>query len=165
MRLKYLLGCVVAIILLSGCFKKDVCNEVKPDAIPTEELNNLRAFVTAKDPEAVYDERGFYYRIIKVGSPNKPGICSDIYANFECTDEFDNVIYQSGNNNSLMAFDLSDQLYGWRYAFPMIGMGGEMYVYFPPTLLKGYNRKKAEVHGSIPANENLAYKLSLVRYN
>lgn len=153
-------------VLLGGCFKKDVCKSVSAPMPSTEELNSLKAFVEAIDTNAVYDDRGFYYRIVKAGTGNKPGICSDIYSNFECTDGSSYTYFQSANNASYTTFDLSDQNYIWRYAYPMIGMSGEIIVYAPPSLRGGYDALKATIHASgVPTDANVMYKLTMMRYN
>jgi FKBP-type peptidyl-prolyl cis-trans isomerase len=152
---------------LTSCFKKDVCKELEIPAIDQEELNALAAFVAELDPNAIYDERGFYYSIKKEGTTNKPGICSDIYTNYEASNGKGEIYYQSANNSGYMTFDLSDQIYAWRYAFPLIGMGGEITIYVSPKLRAGYDRLKAPFHNvsSIPSDANVVYKLSMIKYN
>lgn len=166
---KYLASaiCIFSMVLFTGCFKKDVCKSVNAPVPNADELSSLQAFVAALDTNAVYDSRGFYYRIVKPGTSNKPGICSDIYSNFECTDGEGYTYFQSANNSSYTTFDLSDQNYIWRYAYPMIGMGGEIIIYAPPALRGGYDEKKATIHANvgIPAEGNVMYKLTLMRYN
>lgn len=166
---KYFLSAIfmVTILLATGCFKKDVCNPVNAVMPSEEELNSLEEFVKAIDTNAIFDSRGFYYRIVKAGTSNKPGICSDIYSNFECTDGAGFTYFQSANNASYTTFDLSDQNYIWRYAYPLIGMGGEIIVYAPPSLRTGYDAKKAPIHasGGVPSDVNVVYKLTMMRYN
>ncbi len=167
--LKYFVGAIfmVSMFLSTGCFKKDVCNPVNAVTPSTEELSSLEEFVREIDTNAIYDSRGFYYRIVKAGTSNKPGICSDIYSNFECTDGAGYTYFQSANNATYTTFDLSDQIYAWRYAYPMIGMGGEILVYAPPSLRAGFDPKKAPIHAgsAVPADANVVYKLTLMRYN
>ena len=167
--LKYFVSAIfmASIFLSAGCFKKDVCSPVNEVTLSAEERASLDEFVKEIDTNAIYDSRGFYYRIVKPGTSNKPGVCSDIYSNFECTDGAGFTYFQSANNASYTTFDLSDQNYIWRYAYPMIGMGGEIIVYAPPSLREGYERLKAPIHtnSGIPAEANVAYKLTLMRYN
>lgn len=158
--LKKLLGLSLLLSLFfSSCFKKDVCNEVSA-TVPAEELAALTSYVEAVNPRAVFDSRGFYYELITPGSSNKPGICSDIYVNY------DGKTSESGSfiptNMHERYFDLSTQIYGWRYAIPMIGMGGQMKLYLPPSLGKG-NAK--EINTYIPAERILVYDIKLIRYN
>lgn len=167
--LKYFVSAILmaSIFLSAGCFKKDVCSPVNVVTPSAEELSSLEEFVKEIDTNAIYDSRGFYYRIVKAGTSNKPGICSDIYSNFECTDGAGYTYFQSANNASLVTFDLSDQNYIWRYAYPMIGMGGEILIYAPPSLRAGYSAQKAPVHANsaVPADANVMYKLTMIRYN
>ncbi|RYD97244.1 MAG: hypothetical protein EOP54_11535 [Sphingobacteriales bacterium] len=158
---------MVSVLLSAGCFKQDVCSPVSASVPNETELNSLQEFVAGIDTNAIYDSRGFYYRIIKPGTGNKPGICSDIYSNFECSDGEGFTYFQSSNNASYTTFDLSDQNYVWRYAYPMIGMGGEIIIYAPPSLRAGYDKLKATIHanGGIPADANVMYKLTMMRYN
>lgn len=167
--LKYFVSAIlmVSIFLSAGCFKKDTCNPVNAVTPSLEELNSLREFVNEIDTNAVYDSRGFYYRIVKAGTSNKPGICSDIYSNFECTDGAGFTYFQSANDARYTTFDLSDQNYAWRYAYPMIGMDGEIIIYAPPSLRAGFDPQKAPIHAgsTVPADANVMYKLILMRYN
>ncbi|GEM_PF-938589 len=167
--LKYFVSAIfmASIFLSAGCFKKDVCSPVSAVMPSVEELNSLREFVNEIDTNALYDNRGFYYTIVKAGTSNKPGICSDIYSNFECTDGAGFTYFQSANNASYTTFDLSDQSYVWRYAYPMIGMDGEIIVYAPPSLRAGYDPQKAPIQANsgVPADANVVYKLTMMRYN
>ncbi|HTO14381.1 MAG TPA: hypothetical protein VLZ83_01350 [Edaphocola sp.] len=167
---KYLLFIIILTFpFLNSCGKKDICEEV-PTLHPTqEELDNLKTFVEAIDSNAIFDPRGFYYRIVKPGTPNKPGICSDIYARYECSDGEDKVYYPASGGSEKIVIDLSYQIYAWRYAFPMIGMDGEIIIYVPPTLRDGSDRIKASFHNtglqSVPIDANVVYKLSLIKWN
>ncbi|RQO31733.1 hypothetical protein DBR32_07240 [Taibaiella sp. KBW10] len=160
---KRILVALLATTLLASCFKKDVCEAVtaKPS---DDEIVALKAYVESVNPNAVFDPRGFYYEIVKAGSPNHPGICSDIYANFEGRpSDSEEYFVKTNNNSSAMYHDLSKYIYGWRYALPMIGMGGEMKLYLPPTLGKGNNTTLEPSY--VPADKILVYSIKLIRYN
>lgn len=157
---------VIALLSFSACFQRDICPAIAAVEPTAGELESLRTFVEELDEEAVFDERGFYYRIVKPGTANKPGICSDIYATWEGTDGAGLIYYQSGVDNQKRVFDLSNQPLVWRMAFPMIGMDGEIIVYAPPSLRAGYDDSKAPMHAvTIPSDANIVYKLSMIRYN
>lgn len=164
--LKKITMAILACVSLASCFKKDVCEEVNV-TVPEAELTALKSYVESANPAAVYDERGFYYQIIKPGTANHPGICSDIYANFEGRAfDSDEYFVKTNNNSTAMYHDLSKYIYGWRYALPLIGMGGEMRLYLPPTLGKGNNTTLEKSY--IPADATdkiLVYSIRLVRYN
>ena len=161
--LKRIFVALMACVSLSSCFKKDVCEEVNV-TVPESEITALRAYVESVNTNAVYDERGFFYQIVKPGTPNHPGICSDMYANFEGRAyDRDDYFVKTNNNSSAMYHDLSKYIYGWRYALPMIGMGGEMKLYLPPTLGKGNNTKLEPSY--VPADKALVYTIRLVKYN
>ena len=157
---------LIAGLSWSSCIKKDTCNAVDAIAPNDAELASLTAFVTSLDTAAQFDSRGFYYRIVKPGTPNHPGICSDIYSRFECTDGVNTTYFTESTANHI-TFDLSNQIYAWRYAYPMIGMGGEIIIYVPPSLRKGYSTTKAifQYNPSIPSEGNVVYKLSMIRWN
>lgn len=158
---------VAMLLTLSACFKKDTCPEIVAPVPTAAELENLKAFVENLDEEAIYDSRGFYYRIVKPGTNNHPGICSDIYSTWECTNGSGVVYYQSGTSNTYRVFDLSYQPYVWRMAFPMIGMSGEILIYAPPSLRSGYDEMRGAMHigTSIASDANVVYRLSMLRYN
>lgn len=167
---KYISTLLLSLVLLgfSSCFRRDICPEIAPKVATAAELESLKTFVENLDEDAIYDARGFYYRIVKAGTPNRPGICSDIYSTWECTDGASLIYYQSGTDNQKRVFDLSNQPYVWRMAYPMIGMGGEIVIYAPPSLRVGSDGylDKAPMHNvSIPSDANVVYKLSMIRYN
>ncbi len=165
---KYISTIVLAGVLLclSACYKKDTCPEITYQMHTAAELESLKTFVGHLDENAIFDERGFYYRIVKPGSSNHPGICSDIFSTWECTNGEGVVYSQSGTDNSYRVFDLSYQPYVWRMAFPMIGMSGEIIIYAPPSLRAGFDETKAKMHSlSIASDVNVVYKLSMLRYN
>lgn len=161
--LKKIFVALMACVSLSSCFKKDVCEDVNV-TVPQEEITALKAYVESVNANAVYDNRGFFYQIVKPGTTNHPDKCSDIYANFEGR-AYDNEDYfvKTNNNSSAMYHDLSKYIYGWRYALPLIGMGGEMKLYLPPSLGKGNHTILEPSY--VPSDKILVYTIRLVRYN
>ncbi|MBK8146208.1 MAG: FKBP-type peptidyl-prolyl cis-trans isomerase [Bacteroidetes bacterium] len=56
-------------------------------------------------------------------------------------------------------FTLSNLIVGWQQALPLIGIGGSIKIYLPPSLAYG---NKAS--GSIPANSNLIFEIDLLGF-
>jgi len=140
------------IIVFASC-KKDNdknCSAVNVTAAAAE-VETLRTYVTANDPEATEDPRGFFYHINTPGD-KKPNICNDVTVTY--TGKFTNGSQFDAASN--VTFPLSNLIIGWQEGIPLIGTGGSITLYVPPSL--GYG---ASDYGSIPGNSYLVFNIQL----
>ena len=146
---------IISIAILAACTpkKKEVpCEEltIKAAAADSAALAN---YIAEKEIVATYDPRGFYYRIKTAGNENRPGYCSNIVVNY--VGKFTNgQQFDSGNN---VSFNLTNLVSGFRYGLNLVGEGGEVTFYLPPSL--GYGN---DDYQSIPGGSILIFDADLI---
>lgn len=146
---------VCAVVVFAACSKKDnECPAVNTSA-PEAEVVSLKAYLDNNNIVATADARGFFYTISKPGSAGRPTVCQTV-----------NVAYvgkltngQTFDSNTNATFPLSNLITGWQEGIPLIGAGGSIVLYLPPSL--AYGNRSA---GSIPANSNLIFTIDLKTY-
>jgi FKBP-type peptidyl-prolyl cis-trans isomerase FkpA len=146
---------LIGTIAITGCIKNNNttnnCPEITATA-PATEVANLKAYLDANNITATADPRGFFYVIQTAGSAAKPNVCNTVTVGYEGKLTDGNVF----DSNSNIAFPLSNLILGWQEGIPLIGTGGRIILYLPPSLAYG-NRSQ----GSIPANSNLIFTIDL----
>ncbi len=138
---------------LVGCKKdeKTQCDEVTI-AAPASEVESLRTYIQANNITAVEDARGFFYSVQAPGSGAKPTACSDVSVDY--VGKLTNgSVFDSGND---VSFNLARLITGWQEGIPLIGQGGSITLYLPPSLAYG-----SSASSSIPANSNLIFNINL----
>ena len=124
----------------------------KKDEDPDKQITD---FIAANNINAVKDNSGLYYQIIK------PGSGSFTYpANTKITIKYEgrllngNVFDNGGGTEQ--TFNLAQLIEGWRIGIPKIQKGGEIRLIVPPNL--GYG---SSATGSIPGNSVLDFTIQL----
>jgi FKBP-type peptidyl-prolyl cis-trans isomerase FkpA len=143
---------LIAAIAISACSKKnDDCPSVNTSA-PASEVANLKVYLDTNKITATADPRGFFYTIKTAGSASKPTVCQTV-----------NVAYvgkltsgQTFDSSANATFGLSGLITGWQEGIPLIGTGGSITLYLPPTLAYG-----SRGSGPIPGNANLIFTIDL----
>ena len=142
---------LIAAITMAGCSKKDTCPSVNITA-PSTEVATLKAYLDANSINATADSRGFFYTITAAGSADKPTACQTVNVAYE--GKLTNG--QTFDSNANATFPLSNLITGWQEGIPLIGTGGSIVLYLPPSL--GYGSRAT---GGIPANSNLIFTIDL----
>jgi FKBP-type peptidyl-prolyl cis-trans isomerase FkpA len=144
----------IAIATFTGCDKTpENCVEVTTKA-PEDEVATLETYLSEQGITAQKDERGFFYKISEPGNDKKPQSCSNI-----------SVIYKGSLTNGVVfdeatdpfALSLKMSIKGWQASLPLIGEGGKMTVWIPPTLAYG----SAPPNRDIPPNAILIFDIEL----
>ncbi len=149
-----ILSVIISCGILAGCRKKDdSCNPVI-DAAPGSEVTAVEQYLSANKIEAIKDEHGFYYKIDAAGSSARPGICDEVSVNYKGTLTNGTVFDQATN----VRFQLKGLIKGWQLGIPLIGNGGKITLYLPPSLAYG----DSEQNG-IPANSILIFSIDLIK--
>ena len=140
-------------LMMVACNKNDTppCPEVTATA-PATEVANLRAYIQGNNITATEDPRGFFYRIENAGTGAKPTPCSGVTVNYVGT-LTNGSTFDSGTN---VSFSLSRLILGWQEGIPLVGTGGTIYLYLPPSLAYG-----SAPNSGIPPNSNLIFKIDL----
>jgi FKBP-type peptidyl-prolyl cis-trans isomerase len=157
--MKRIIGLMIAgVIMITGCSKEDK-NENCPSiniTAPATEVTNLKAYLDANNITATADPRGFFYTIKTPGSAAKPNICQNVTVAYEGKLTTGSVF----DSNSNTTFPLSGLITGWQEGIPLIGAGGSIILYLPPSLAYG-----GRSSGAIPANSNLIFTIDLKSFN
>ena len=151
----------VVIFLAFAAFvscKKDSNKDCSPVTItaPASEVDSLRNYISSNSITATEDPRGFFYSVTTQGSGDKPTVCNTVTVNY--TGKFtDGTPFQTASD---VSFSLSDLITGWKEGIPLIGSGGSITLYLPPTLAYG-----SAGSGSIPPNSFLIFDIYLKAVN
>lgn len=152
-----LIPVLAGLLALTACNKvdTDVCAPVSVTA-PAAEVSAVREFLASKNITAQEDSRGFFYTIRQAGGSAKPSVCSNVQVTYSGTltngDKFDGA--------SQISFNLSRLITGWQAGIPLIGAGGSITLYLPPSLAYG-----AKAQDKIPANSILIFDIDLLQFN
>ncbi len=142
----------LSVIAFASC-KKDGSNNCSPVTItaPASEVETLRTYISDNSITATEDPRGFFYAINNTGN-DKPTVCSTVTVNY--TGKLTNGTQFDASDNA--TFNLSSLIIGWQEGIPLMGTGGSITLYLPPSL--GYGSADA---GSIPGNSILIFNINL----
>ena len=155
---KILIPALAVMLAATACNKNTdpKCEPVTTKA-PDSEIATLRAYISGAGITATEDSRGFFYRIDRVDTAAKmPSSCSSVTVDY--VGKLTNgTQFDAGNR---VTFSLSGLITGWQEGIPLIGEGGAITLWLPPSLAYG-NR----ANGSIPANSILVFNISLLMVN
>jgi len=146
---------LIAAITITGCKKDDDCPAVEITA-PATEVASLKAYLDANSINATADPRGFFYTLNTPGSGDKPTVCD--FVNVAYTGKFTNG--QTFDSSPGTGFYLSRVITGWQEAVPLLGSGGSMVLYLPPSLAYGSSGTSG-----IPANSILIFTIDLQSFD
>jgi FKBP-type peptidyl-prolyl cis-trans isomerase FkpA len=152
--MKYLLvTALMLMIFASGCSKSNNknCSAVNIVASSTETAA-LKAYLDSNHIDATADPRGFFYKIIDKGEGDHPNVCSGIVVTYSLKLTDGNEV----DKGTQVPWDLSNLIIGWQEGIPLIGKGGSIMLYLPPSL--GYGSAQA---GRVPANSILVFNITL----
>lgn len=152
-----LIPMLAAILALGSCSKTDndgLCAPVTTTA-PSSEVSQLREYIRTNNIVAVEDSRGFFYSIQDSGGTARPTVCSSVQVNYNgrLTDQSQ---FDAG---SQVEFKLSGLITGWKAGIPLIGAGGRIMLYLPPSFAYG-----AAEQPKIPANSILIFGIELLQF-
>ncbi|GAB1462761.1 FKBP-type peptidyl-prolyl cis-trans isomerase [Pedobacter sp.] len=142
-NLKYFFS-ILCLVVLFSC-KKD-----------TDGIKEIEAFIKKNNIEAVKDDSGLYYQIIKPGTGSaKITASSTITIKYEGK-LLNGKVFDNGGGVE-RSFILRQLIQGWQIGVPKIQKGGEIRLLVPPSL--GYGDTSA---GDIPANSPLDFTIKLI---
>lgn len=143
---------VLATLALASCKKdKSNCSTIT-DVAPATEIAALKQYIDTNHIDAVADSRGFYYKITTAGTNPKPTVCSTIQFNY-------NGMFLSGtsfDHGTGVIYPLSQLIIGWQEGIPLVGTGGVIRLYIPPSLAYGPND-----YNGIPGGSILIFDITL----
>jgi FKBP-type peptidyl-prolyl cis-trans isomerase FkpA len=149
-----LLGLLLLASVAVGCNKAadKYCGPARVPAA-TSEVATLRDYITSKGITASFDSMGFYYQITTAGPGVHPTICNTVKVNYKGW--LTNGTQFDGANGKTFALD--NLINGWRDGLPLVGKGGTIILYLPPSL--GYG---SIAQTNIPANSITTFEIDLL---
>ena len=146
-----------SVLAIAGCKKDEACPAVTLTA-PAEEVTALKQYLTDRGISAKEDSRGFFYVIATEGGTKKPDACSNVTVNYKGTLINGTVFDES---SAPVGFSLTSVIAGWREGIPLVGEGGKITLYVPPSLAYGSNPPSR----AIPPNATLIFDVELLKVN
>lgn len=158
--MKRFLSALIIISVFSGCLKGDsgtTCNYNECAAVaPATEIQAVQTYLSNNSIAATQHCSGLFYAIDQPGSGTKPTVCNGVVFHYEGR-LTDGTVFQTTQGGSPVAFNLSGLITGFKNGIPLIGAGGKIRLYIPPSL--GYGNQSQP---SIPANSILIFTVELV---
>lgn len=149
-----IISVITACAFFAGCSKKDESCNPSFDAAPVSEVLALEQYLSTNKIEATKNDLGFYYKIEAAGTGEHPDACSEVDVNYKGSLTNGNIFEQKQN----LHFQLKGLIKGWQVGIPLIGKGGKITLYLPPSLAYG----DRESNG-IPANSILIFTIDLIK--
>lgn len=161
--MKFVLCLLVLAIASTGCMKSDTgCSFENSNVVaPATEQQQIEQYLTANGITATKHASGFYYQILQPGSAGAPELCSTVTIAY--TGKTTNNTQFDSNTNLVII--LGRLIEGWKKGIPLIGKGGRMMLYIPPSL--GYGSEDMrDQQGNIiiPGNSILVFDVSLLNF-
>ncbi len=151
---------VCGTIMLFACNKNSIydykCTYVAPtDSASAAEIASLQSYLDSKGiTNAIQHPNGFFYTIQTEGTGRKPTVCSSVTVVYRGKLVDDT---QFDSNTGGTTFTLGGLVKGWQLGLPLIGTGGKITLYIPPSL--GYGSSGS---GIIPPNANLIFDIQIL---
>jgi FKBP-type peptidyl-prolyl cis-trans isomerase FkpA len=164
---KILLILVLASFFFVGCLKKNTgCSYVTSSATaPDSEVTILKdSLFSLGITNASQDASGFFYIINQAGTGNPTSnLCSTI--SFSYKGNFLNgATFDSTATGQVATVQLGQLIVGWQKAIPLIGTGGEITIFLPPSLGYGPNNVVDNSGNvSIPGGSYLEFQITLTK--
>lgn len=162
--MKYILSCCL-LLLMMGC-KKGECNlQLFTKVAPQSEQQEIADYLNARAiTGATKHPNGFYYIISNAGDATKPAPCSIVSFQYRGRLKNDSTFDQStpGVNTVERLGALNG---GIQLGLSLIGRGGQIQLFVPPTLGYGNVPVPDPINPVIPANSMLIYEVNLVNVN
>ena len=150
------------VTVLFGCKKK--CDQSAGSTIVSDAEKTLVTNYLANNSitNAVPLENcGLYYIITAPGDSKKPNQCSYLSVNYKGYTESGTVFDQT--TSSPASFYLYQLVEGWRRGIPLIGKGGKIKLFIPPSLGYGPSGlKRPDGSYVIPANQIIIFEVEVV---
>ncbi len=150
----------IPVILLS-CKKEQTCGYSDSSKVATAaEIVNIQTYLTNQGLTATQHSSGLFYSVTTPGTGAIANLCSNVtvrYSGRTFTTTTTGSVFDS--NSTGTTFQLGQLIVGWQKGIPLIGKGGSIKLYIPPSL--GYGASAA---GSIPANSYLVFDIQLDNY-
>jgi FKBP-type peptidyl-prolyl cis-trans isomerase len=115
----------------------------------------------ASQPGVVKTASGLLYKVVQVGTGEKPTKNSVVTVNYEGKLPDGKIFDSSFKRGEPASFGVSDVISGWTEALQLMSAGSVWELYIPPSLAYG----ERGVPGVIPPNSVLIFTVDLLKLN
>ena len=165
--MKYALLIFSFALALSACKKKvEECTLTPGSTVASanEELMITNYLSTNSITTAVeFENSGLYYIIDNPGTSEKPGLCSVMAVKY-VGKLANGTIFDQTVGTATASFTLGGLIEGWKRSLPLIGEGGKIRLFIPPSMGYGANGLINSNTGVtiIPGNSILIFDVEVV---
>ncbi|HMO32617.1 MAG TPA: FKBP-type peptidyl-prolyl cis-trans isomerase [Lacibacter sp.] len=148
-----------------SCKKKGCEAEPGSTVAPPSERTLVTTYLGVQGINATeVGNSGLFYVIDNPGNDRKPGQCNTIVVKYK-GQLTNGTIFDQVQTANGVSFELRFLIEGWRRGIPLIGEGGKIRLFIPPSM--GYG-SQAQIDAStgferIPANSVLIFELEMLR--
>ncbi len=169
MKKLFALSFVALLLFAVGCKKNQTatntsCPYFQSSLVaPASEQQALHDSLAAHGIVATKDSSGFYYTINQPGTgKGDTSLCTTIAA-FYRGGFFNGNGFDSSASGNPLIFQLYQVIPAWQKVIPLVGVGGNISLYVPPSLAYGSTDVKDPSTGKvvIPANSYLVFQVSV----
>ena len=155
------------VLVMTGCKKDGVeCAFTAGSGVaPASEKSMVTAYLVANSISNSVElgNSGMFYVIDVPGSSAKPGMCNFVAVKY--VGKYENgTVFDQTTGTSTASFKLGLLIEGWKRGIPLVGAGGKVRLYIPPTLGYGpagiFNSSTGAY--TIPPNALLIFDVELV---
>ncbi|WP_407527525.1 FKBP-type peptidyl-prolyl cis-trans isomerase [Lacibacter sp. MH-610] len=165
--MKFVLVGATLILALNSCKKKDTpcTREAGSTVAPASEEQMITDYLTANNiTNAVeLNNSGLYYTITTQGSTERAEQCSVLRVKY--VGKLTNgTIFDQTQGDNIVSFELGTLIEGWKRTLTLIGEGGKIKLYVPPSMGYGSTDRVNPQTGQIiiPKNSVLIFEIELV---
>ncbi len=165
--MKYALIVFSFAFVLAACKKKKEECTLTPGATvaPANEETMITSYLSANSITTAVEleNSGLYYIIDNPGTSEKPGLCSAMVVKY-VGKLANGTIFDQTTGTATASFTLGGLIEGWKRTLTLIGEGGKIRLYIPPSLGYGANPLIDSRTGVtiIPANSILIFDVEVV---
>jgi FKBP-type peptidyl-prolyl cis-trans isomerase FkpA len=153
---------LVSIVLFASCIKDAKKCNYTPSTLtaPQSERVSVQTYLTSKGIAATLHPSGFYYNVSNAGTGNKAQPCNTVSIQYTARLTNDSI-FDATPGGAFFTDKVGAFMPGLQLGMGLIGNGGSMQLYIPPTLGFGSAPYPNAINPIIPANSILVYDLTI----
>lgn len=166
MKKIYFFGLLLLLTAVACKKDEEECNStLTKNSAPANEEQMVTDYITSNAITGAVEleNSGMYYIITSAGSTERANQCSVLRVKY--TGRFaDGRIFDQTVGDNVATFELGGLIEGWRRALPLVGEGGKIRLFIPPTLGYGSVDRVNPQTGviMIPKNSLLVFDIELL---
>lgn len=172
LNLKFITAVLTAAILIGACKKNDnnecaaspgtTVASAAEEAMVIKYLDSMGISTRTE-----LDASGMYYVIDTAGNSKRAGLCTSVTVSYKGYYRNGFVFDQATAANPATFPEISNLIEGWRRTLPLLGEGGVIRMFIPPSLgygINGWQDTRTGLYFILP-NAVLIFEMKLIRIN